>query len=83
MYENERQQLKMARYGLGVPVRQVVEELGVAGTTLNRIENLEVPGDRLSRTSLTSLRLYYEAKGVEFGQDGWVRLRPTASSQTS
>lgn len=67
------EQLRMARYAANVTLRQVGEATKLSNVAINKIEN-GTTSPRLN--TLTTLVEFYQSKGIEFGPDGWVRLKP-------
>jgi hypothetical protein len=77
-----RVQLKMARYALGLDLLGVSAETKLSTQTITNLEALH----RDSKTrpvTLLHLANFYTTKGIEFGPDGWVRLKPKPTPQTS
>lgn len=67
------QQLRSARAYLDVSRNEVAAATGVGVQTLADLENGKTDSPRIS--TLETLRLYYETKGVEFTEDGGIRPR--------
>lgn len=65
------QQLRSARAYLDVSRNEVAEATKVGVQTLADLENGKTDNPRTS--TLDTLRLYYEAKGLEFSDDGGIR----------
>jgi DNA-binding XRE family transcriptional regulator len=66
-------QLKLARHALNLNQRQVAAQVGISNVTL---ANIELGNTDPQWTTVTRLSDFYTANGIEFGQDGWVRLNP-------
>lgn len=73
------QQLRSARAFLDVSRNDVSAATGVGVQTLADLENGKTDSPRIS--TLDTLRLYYEAKGVEFVEDGGIRPRKVMVQQ--
>lgn len=73
------QQLRSARAFLDVSRNDVSAVTGVGVQTLADLENGKTDSPRIS--TLDTLRLYYEAKGVEFVDDGGIRPRKVMVQQ--
>ncbi len=64
------EQLRMARAGLKIGVRELAKEAGMTAQTVSRIEN----GRDAYGSTLQRLREALERRGAEFDVDGWVRI---------
>lgn len=67
-------QLKMARAALGLDQRTVASAIGMSH---RGFQALETEKSNPTLNTLDKLLRYYDEQGVEFGQNGWVRLRPS------
>lgn len=67
-------QLRMARYGLEISLAEAASGAGVNPNTVNFIEIGRTKNPRID--ALTKITEFYQSRGVEFGADGWVRVRP-------
>lgn len=66
-----REQLKMARAGLSLGVRELADQAGVTANTISRYEN----GADAMGSTLEKLKKTLESAGIEFLPDNGVRLR--------
>lgn len=66
-------QLRAARALLHLKAPDLTEETGLVSASLSRIEGAK---HKPTRRTIRDLRMFYESRGVEFGPDGWVRLKP-------
>lgn len=73
------QQLRSARAFLDISRNDVSAATGVGVQTLADLENGKTDSPRIS--TLDTLRLYYEANGVEFSDDGGIRPRKVLVEQ--
>jgi len=64
-------QLKLVRYARGKTLIQASEITGLSQAVNNVLENRK---SAPRQSTITKLQQFYEAQGVEFGQEGWVRL---------
>jgi hypothetical protein len=64
-------ELRMARVALGIGVRALATRAGLSPATVSRAEM----GRETMTATLTKLQTALEQAGIEFGGDGWVRLR--------
>lgn len=67
------QQLRSARAFLDMTRNQVAELTGVGVQTLADIENAKTDSPRMS--TIETLKLFYEVRGLEFTEDGGLRPR--------
>lgn len=65
-------QVRGARAMLQISQVEFAELAGISKTNLNHIEN----GSDPRRSTLENLKATFESAGIEFLDDGWVRLRP-------
>ncbi|MDR3436415.1 helix-turn-helix transcriptional regulator [Telmatospirillum sp.] len=70
-------QLRLARYASRLSQSAAAKNAGVAPVTINNVENGHT---KVSKEVMAKLVMAYATKGVEFGPDGWVRLKPSSSS---
>jgi len=69
-------QLLMAREALRIPTRVVAADLKMSYPGLSRIETGKTDPQM---STINKLVTYYQSKGVEFGPDGWVRVKPRSA----
>ena len=67
------EQVRMARAALGLGVRELAEQAGVAFTTINRFETGK---SGLQLSSAEAIRRALEAQGVQFLEGGQVAAGP-------
>lgn len=70
-------QLRMTRVAIGIDLRTVANDIGMS---YSGGQVLEIPKANPTMKMINKLLTYYTSKGVEFGQNGWVRLRPADPS---
>lgn len=70
-------QLRAARCLLRLDLKNVAEALNMSRANLNNVELGKVTPKLDTALALMG---FYTAKGIEFGQNGWVRLRPSSPS---
>ena len=66
-------QLRAARALLHLKTPDITAAIGMLNSTLSRVECEKTTPQR---STIFHLQKFYEERGVEFGPDGWVRLRP-------
>ena len=64
-------QAAAARAMLKLTTKEAAEKTGIAPNTINRFEN----DGSIHDSSRLALQIGYEALGVEFEKDGWVRVK--------
>ena len=67
------EQVRMARAALGLGVRELAEQAGVAFTTINRFETGK---SGLQLSTVEAIRRALEAQGVQFLEGGQVAAGP-------
>ncbi len=61
----------MARAGAGLSLRELADAASVSPSTVDRFEKSK--GSAIAATA-NAIQRALEAKGIEFDDDGWVRL---------
>lgn len=75
-------QLRMARAALDLPLRGPADPnnptkyLGIAGVSAPALNQIESGKSSPRLDTVQRLVTYYVEHGVEFGPDGWVRIKP-------
>ena len=64
---------------LGISVEELAKALGLSDATLRRFEKGQ--GQPL-RATATAIQALLEARGAEFGSDGWVRVKPATKPKS-
>ena len=70
-------QLKLARAALGMSRGEVSAAIDYS---VSNLANVEEKGTLPNLNNMRKLVVFYTTKGVEFAQDGWVRLIPSGSN---
>lgn len=72
------EQLRAARAMLRLEQRDVAERAGVSVETVKRLEGMTGPLRTTRVATVEAIRLALERAGVEFRDDGWIRLPESA-----